>query len=61
MATFGVNNSINAAQFAARILALNDVNLRMRLTKHLADQTSGVIEDAEQMRKVGFERYLSSQ
>lgn len=60
MATFGIDYSINAAQYAARILALNDVNLRMRLTKHLADQTNTVIKNAEEMGKVGFEKYLSS-
>ena len=57
LATFGIDNSINAAQFAARILALNDVNLRLRLRKHLADQTSSVIEKAEEMERVGFEEY----
>lgn len=60
VATFGINNSINAAQYAARILALNDVNIRMRLTKYLADQTNSVIEDADEMGKLGFEEYLSS-
>jgi len=32
----------------------------MRLTKHLADQTNSVIEDAKEMGKLGFEEYLSS-
>lgn len=60
VATFGINNSINAAQYAARILALNDVNIRMRLTKYLAGQTESVIKDANEMSKLGFEEYHSS-
>ena len=60
MATFGINNSINAAQHAARVLALSDANLRVRLIKYLADQTNSVIEKAEKMEQVGFEKYLSS-
>lgn len=59
VATFGINNSINAAQHAARVLALADVNLRMRLIKYLADQTNAVVEKAEQMEQVGFEEYFS--
>ena len=57
LATFGINNSINAAQFAARILALDDVNLRLRLQKYLADQTSSVNEKAEEMERIGFEEF----
>lgn len=59
VATVGINNSINAAQLAARFLAVSDVNLRLRLIKHLADQSNAVVEKAEKMDHIGFEEYFS--
>ena len=61
MATVAINNSINAAQLAVRILALSDVQIRGRLDQHLADQTASVIDKGERMERVGFEAYGSKE
>ena len=52
-----INNSVNAAQLAVRILALNDVSIRGRLEKYLTDQTDSVLETADRMERIGFEAY----
>lgn len=61
VATVAINNSINAAQLAARILASSDINadIRKRLKRHLADQTSSVLEDSVRMERLGFEAFCS--
>lgn len=61
VATVAINNSVNAAQLAVRILALDDVPIRERLVQHLADQTASVIEKGERMERVGFETYGSKE
>lgn len=61
VATVAINNSVNAAQLAVRILATSDVkiDIRKRLEQHLADQTSSVLEDGEKMERLGFEAFCS--
>ncbi|KAL9025257.1 MAG: hypothetical protein Q9196_005887 [Gyalolechia fulgens] len=59
VATVGIDNSVNAAQYAARILALHDVNIRKRLKQYLADQTSAVLEDSDKLERLGFEAFCS--
>lgn len=61
MATVAINNSVNAAQLAVRILATSDVNadVRKRLERHLEDQTSSVLEDSVKMERLGFEAFCS--
>ncbi|KAL8720990.1 MAG: hypothetical protein Q9225_002230 [Loekoesia sp. 1 TL-2023] len=61
VATVAINNSVNAAQLAVRILATSDVkiDIRKRLEQHLADQTSSVLEDGEKMERLGFEAFSS--
>ena len=54
-----INNSVNAAQLAVRILAVSDVSIRKRLEKYLTDQTDSVCEKADKMERVGFEAYGS--
>ena len=61
VATVAINNSVNAAQLAVRILAINDVNMQGRLDKYLTDQTDGVLEKAYRMDRVGFEAYGSEE
>ena len=58
MATVAINNSVNAAQLAVRILALDNAGIRKRLESHLADQTASVTEQGERMERVGFEAYV---
>ena len=57
VATVAINNSLNAAQLAIRILALEDASIREKLEKYLAEQTDTVIEKGERMRKDGIEAY----
>ncbi|KAI4172180.1 MAG: hypothetical protein LQ343_003740 [Gyalolechia ehrenbergii] len=59
VATMGIDNSVNAAQYAARILALHDVNIRKRLKQYLADQTSSVLRDSDKLERLGFEAFCS--
>lgn len=57
VATVAINNSVNAAQLAVRILGATDVTIRLRLEKYLADQSASVIRKAEKMESVGIEAY----
>ena len=57
MATVAVNNSDNAALLAARILALNNVDIQTRLKGYLNAQTRTVEEKADKLEKLGFEEY----
>lgn len=61
VATVAINNSVNAAQLAVRILATSDINadIRKRLEQHLAHQTSSVLEDSDKMERMGFETFCS--
>ena len=59
MATVAINNSINAAQLAARILANDDLDVRGRLELLLDSQTKTVEDQAQRMEEVGFEEYES--
>ncbi|KAL8655812.1 MAG: hypothetical protein Q9210_000653 [Variospora velana] len=59
VATVAINNSVNAAQLAVRILATDNarVDVRKRLEQHLADQTKSVLEDGDKMERLGFEAF----
>ncbi|KAL9595830.1 MAG: hypothetical protein Q9219_006207 [cf. Caloplaca sp. 3 TL-2023] len=59
VATVAINNSINAAQLAVRILAVSDDDIRKRLEQHLLDQTESVLEDSDKMERLGFEAFNS--
>lgn len=60
VATVAINNSVNAAQLAVRILATSDEDIRKRLESHLEAQTSSVIDKAEMLESLGFKRYNSA-
>ncbi|KAL9017742.1 MAG: hypothetical protein Q9185_004941 [Variospora sp. 1 TL-2023] len=61
VATVAINNSVNAAQLAVRILATDNarMDVRKRLEQHLADQTKSVLEDSDKMERLGFEAFCS--
>ncbi|KAA6407145.1 MAG: phosphoribosylaminoimidazole carboxylase [Lasallia pustulata] len=61
VATVGINNSINAAQLAVRILGVTDDGIRNRLETYLADQGRTVVVKAERMESVGFDGYDSKE
>ncbi|KAG9247916.1 putative Phosphoribosylaminoimidazole carboxylase [Calycina marina] len=57
VAAVAINNSINAALLAARILATSDPVLFERLEKYAQDMEDGVIVKAERLEEIGFEAY----
>ncbi|CZT00970.1 probable ADE2 Phosphoribosylaminoimidazole carboxylase [Rhynchosporium agropyri] len=57
VATVAINNSINAALLAARILATNDDILREKLEKYARDMGEEVEGKAAKLEDVGFEKY----
>ncbi|RDW85183.1 phosphoribosylaminoimidazole carboxylase [Coleophoma cylindrospora] len=57
VATVAINNSINAALLAARILGSNDVELRQKLEKYAKDMESEVLGKAEKLEGAGWEKY----
>ena len=54
VATVSINNSLNAAQLVARMLA---ISIRKRPEEHLANQTASVLEKADRMDREGFDAY----
>jgi len=57
VAAVAINNSINAALLAARILATSDPVLFAKLEKYAQDMEDGVIVKAKRLEEVGFEKY----
>jgi len=57
VAAVAINNSINAALLAARILATSDPVLFAKLEKYAQDMEDGVIIKAKRLEEVGFEKY----
>ncbi|KAG4434713.1 hypothetical protein IFR05_009823 [Cadophora sp. M221] len=57
VATVAINNSINAALLAARILATSDEVLREKLEKYARDMGEEVEGKAAKLEDVGFEKY----
>lgn len=59
VSTVAINNSQNAAQIAARILAVTDTSLQMRLAAFLKAQEEEVLKKARRMEQEGFLKYNS--
>ncbi|CAL3971149.1 unnamed protein product [Diplocarpon coronariae] len=57
VATVAINNSINAALLAARILSTSDDALREKLEKYAKDMGDEVVLKAERLEDVGAEKY----
>jgi phosphoribosylaminoimidazole carboxylase len=57
VATVAINNSINAALLAARILGTNDPVIFARLKKYARDMEVEVVGKATRLEDVGFEDY----
>ena len=54
-----INDSVNAAQLAARVMVTSDARIRNRLEERLANQTASVLEGAERMDREGLDAYNS--
>jgi phosphoribosylaminoimidazole carboxylase len=59
VATVAINNSINAALLAARILGASDEVVRLRLEKYAEDIREEVIGKAGRLEEIGFAEYLA--
>jgi phosphoribosylaminoimidazole carboxylase len=57
VATVAINNSINAALLAARILGTSDPVIFARLEKYMTDMEVEVVGKAGRLEDVGFEEY----
>jgi len=57
VATVAINNSINAALLAARILGTRDPVVFARLEKYMKDMEVEVVGKAGRLEDVGFEEY----
>ncbi|EKD16887.1 uncharacterized protein L3040_001170 [Drepanopeziza brunnea f. sp. 'multigermtubi'] len=57
VATMAINNSINAALLAARILATNDSILQGKLEKYTEKMSDEVVEKATRLETIGAESY----
>lgn len=58
VATVAINNSVNAALLAARILGATDESVRVKLEEYAAKNAEEVGEKAERLESIGFEAYL---
>ncbi|KAG9233564.1 putative Phosphoribosylaminoimidazole carboxylase [Amylocarpus encephaloides] len=58
VATVAINNSINAALLAARILGTTDEVIRLKLEKFAKDSEEEVTGKARKLEDLGFEKYL---
>lgn len=57
VATVAINNSINAALLAARILGASDETIRLRIQEYMSAMGDEVVGKAGRLEKVGFESY----
>ena len=58
VATVAINGAVNAALLAAKMFAIEDKNLRVRLQKYSEKLKDGVVAKAEKLDQLGYEEYL---
>jgi phosphoribosylaminoimidazole carboxylase len=57
VATVAINNSINAALLAAKILGASDDKVRKRIERYMREMEDGVLVKVEKLNEVGWEAY----
>jgi len=57
LATVAINNSVNAALLAAKILGASDEVIRLKLETYASDMGEKVVGKARKLESVGFEKY----
>ena len=57
VATVAINNSINAALLAAKILGAHDERVRRRVERYMREMEEGVLVKVEKLNEVGWEAY----
>jgi phosphoribosylaminoimidazole carboxylase len=58
VATVAINNSVNAALLAVRILGASDEGIREKVAKYARDSHEEVLGKAEKLENIGFRKYL---
>ena len=58
VATVAIDGAANAGILAAKILSVGDKSLRMKLKDYSMEMKAGVMEKAEKLNKVGYEKYI---
>lgn len=56
--TMAINGAANAGLFAAQIIGASDAKVRARIDKYKKDLEKSVLEKADKIEKIGFEKYL---
>ncbi|MCK9480423.1 MAG: 5-(carboxyamino)imidazole ribonucleotide mutase [Bacteroidia bacterium] len=56
--TMAINGATNAGLFAAQIIGASDSKTLAKIDKYKKDLEKSVIEKAEKIEKIGFEKYL---
>lgn len=57
VATVAINNSVNAALLAVRILGANDARYRVKMEAYQQEMHDGVLEKAGNLNLLGWEKY----
>jgi phosphoribosylaminoimidazole carboxylase len=57
VATVAINNSINAALLAARILGTSDPEIRRKVEEYTQNMEDGVMEKVEVLDRTGWQAY----
>lgn len=57
VATVAINNGVNAALLAVRILGSSDVLIRKKMERYMVEQEEEVLGKAERLNEVGWEAY----
>ena len=58
VATVAINGAANAALLAAKMFAINDIDLRDKLKAYAEGLKDGVVKKAEKLHSLGYEEYL---
>lgn len=58
VATVAINGAANAALLAAKMFAMNDKELRVKLKAYAEGLKDGVVKKAEKLQNLGYEEYL---
>lgn len=60
VATVAIDGAANAGILAAKILAVGDKELRVKLKEYAKEMKDGVVAKAEKLDQVGYEKYIKN-
>ena len=61
VATVAINGALNAGLLAAKILATHDADLSERLERYAQELETMVLDKAECLEEIGYQKYLSKE